>query len=1116
MVHGRDAGSGSHHRPGGRATVFGGLGRRLFVLFLAISLIPLAVVSWVSYQNARQSLKNGAIQSMSVAVQLKKRYFQAFFKERLNDLRNQAGLASNVELLEKLVQDKGAGRRPAVTPAAAALDDFRQTQGYGAILLIDPLGVVLHRTGSGPQPGLDLFSGPQSDSSLARACRKALARPDRPFCSDMEYFTANTRQPELFLVRAIKNNADLPIGLMALQIPIGPINDILREHTGQGLTGETLLVGADRLLRSDSRFDRQPTSLKKRLRLEWFQKELARAADASGPPPSPHTAPWEASFYTNRRGERVLGVHTHLETLRPLGLHWTIIAEIAEAEALEAATTLQYIILGLVSITTLLVLVLAWTATRRIVAPILAISAWARQVATGDLAPAEIPWATHEITELKNSFGQVVASLNVVTQVCKQIAVGDFDTSVAIRSDQDQLGRAVNQMAENLRAVVRQADSVTQGNYSIEITPRSDKDKLGRALFHMTSTLGRLNGEKERQLWLQSSLTALGDRLHGEHDLTTLSHNILNCIAELLKVQVATMFLIKDNRLEMVGMYAFGEKIDINRSFRIGHGLVGRAALDKQTVVKSDLDRDYFQINLDQTEVAPGNIVVVPFFFENRIKGVMEFGSQGRLSGRQLEFLEQAAENIGIALNTTESRIRTATLLEQTTRLAEELQDRQEELRIANDMLADRALALETARRETEEKARDLEVTSRYKSDFLANMSNELRTPLNSILILSRLLARNKGGTLTAKQLEYAQTIHTSGSDLLQLINEVLDLSKVEAGRLEAYPEEVELEQLIEKLARGFKQLAAEKGIRMTVVLEKDLPGSIRTDHQRLLQILRNLLANAFKFTEQGTVGLRLFKPDPATRFTRSRLDPAQAVAFAVSDTGIGIPGSKQDLIFKAFYQADGTTRRKFGGTGLGLSISRRLAKLLGGEIQLQSARGKGSVFTLFLPEKLPRPVDAETAEPLPATSSRPLAQGPGKAPAGVRQPEPARETMFPGRRILVVDDDMRNVFALASILEDKGFEIIAARNGRESLEKINRQPDVDLVLMDIMMPELNGYQAIAALRKQERFQSLPIIALTAKAMKGDRRKCIAAGASDYLAKPFDTDKLLSLLRVWL
>ncbi|MCF6290244.1 MAG: response regulator [Desulfobacterales bacterium] len=1288
MVHGRDANNSGHDQSGGRGTVFGGLGRRLFVLFLVISLVPLAVVSWLSYHNARQSLKNRAIQSMSVAVQLKKRYFQAFFTERLNDLRTQAGLTGNVELLERLAQGKGAGPRDnpvpttpgqvSVTGAAADLDDFRRTQGYDAILLIDPSGVVLHRTGSGPQPGFNIFSGPHSDSSFSRACRKALARPGRPFCSDMGYFTVDAREPELFLVQAIKNNSKVLIGLMALQMPIGPINDILREHTGQSLTGETLLVGADRLIRSDSRFDRKPTALKKRVNMDWFQEELTRPANASGPL-FPHRDPWQARLYTNFRGQRVLGVHSHLETLRPLGLHWTIIAEIAEAEALEAATTLQYIIIGLVSITALLVLLLAWTATRRIVAPVLAISAWARRVATGDLAPAEIPWATHEITELKNSFGHVVASLNVVTQVCKQIAVGDFDTSVAIRGDQDQLGRAVNQMAENLRAVVRQTDGVAQGDYTIEISPRSEKDKLGRALFHMTSTLGRLNAEKERQLWLQSSLTALGDRLHGEHDLRTLSHNILSCIAELLKIQVATMFLIKDEQLNMVGMYAFEKNIDAVRSFRIGRGLVGRAGLDEKIVVRNSLPPDYFGINLDRADVTPDHLVVVPFFFENKIKGVMEFGCHGRPSGRQLEFLEQAAKNIGIAVNTTESRIRTAILLEQTTQQAEELQvqqeelrqaneeleeqtralkiseerlqERQEELHIANDMLADRARALETARREIEEKARDLEVTSRYKSDFLANMSHELRTPLNSILILSQLLARNKGGTLTAKQLEYTQTIHTSGSDLLQLINEVLDLAKVESGRLEAHLEEVELEQLIEKLTRGFKQLAAEKGVRLAVILEKGLPATIRTDHQRLLQILRNLLANAFKFTEHGTVTLRLFKPDPATRFTRSRLDPAGAVAFAVTDTGIGIPGSKHDLIFKAFYQADGTTSRKFGGTGLGLSISRRLAKLLGGEIQLQSARGKGSTFTLFVPREPRHPVTTEAAEvppPLPSPArSRP--RGPDKTPAAAQQPETARETikddrrnladtdgsllviehdpillkqlldlcremgfkcllaedgeaglhladyhrpsgiilaaglpgingrevlarlkdnprtrpipvhlisaadappegllaeatlflhrvkgnrprgrqrlrrlahdrepLFQGRRIMVVDDDMRNVFALSSVLEDKGFEIIAARNGRESLEKISRQPDIDLVLMDIMMPEMDGYQAIAALRKQARFQSLPIIALTAKAMQGDRHKCIAAGASDYLAKPFDTEKLLSLLRVWL
>ncbi len=1434
-----------------RGTIFSGLGRRLFVLFLLISLIPLTVVSWISYRNVHKTLQQGAVQSMTATVQLKKKYFQTFFTERLNDLRMQATLTTNIDLLEELRQNLDAAARPAkefvssfdwvlvATDAGSDLANFKQAQGYDDIQLIDLEGNILYSAGMGPELGENIFSSATAGSKFAGTCRKALASPDRSFVSDMEFYDPTDERPELFLVQAVKNEFGDSIGLMVLRMSGNSINEIMQEHTGLGESGETYLLGDDLLLRSSSRFDPQSTALKRAVEMAWIFAHTEHTADDSHEKKVEDQ--WKSRVYTNYRDTEVLGVHSHLESLVPLGLSWTIIAEIPITEAHQAADILRNIMLALVSITAGLVILLASAATRRIVIPVLALSDWAKQVAIGNLNPKEIPRTKHELAELEASFKQVVDSLTKVTEVCKSIAIGESVHSIPIRSDHDQLGRAVNQMADNLNSVVRQADNVAHGDYTTEIVPRSDKDKLGRALFDMTNTLSRLEGERAQQLWLQKGLRELNERFYGEHDIKTLCHNILSALADILKVQIATISLVDRDTLKLRGAYAFEETINTTHTFRIGEGLIGQAARDGKILTITDIPPDYIKISSVLGESLPTNVIIVPFFFENRIKGVMEFGSFAEFTDRQIEFLEMASENIGIAINTTEARLETIALLEQTTRQAEELQaqqeelrqtneeleeqtralksseerlqTQQEELRVSNEELEERTTALQergnaimeknrelqNAHREIEQKAEALEKAGRYKSDFLANMSHELRTPLNSILILSQLLSQNKGNNLSKKQLEYAQTIHTSGSDLLQLINEVLDLSKVEAGRMEVTVEKIQLDELVDTVVRGFKQLAQEKGIQFKVQLTRELPQTISSDRQRLHQIIKNLVANAFKFTEKGSVSLRVFQPDPGTVFHRSPLRAEEVIAFAVTDTGVGIHPAKHDIIFKAFYQADGTTSRKFGGTGLGLSISRRLAKLLGGEIQLTSEEGKGSTFTLYLPRELqpqkesgpasPEPeteektaAPAETVSDHPAEISRPPLEKPvnaeerikddrhslGRAdrtllvieddpsfaqilldlsrekgykclvandgetglhfadyyrpsaiildvglpgidgrevlarlkenrntrhipvhfissndesleamrmgaigyltkPAsmenldkafkkisdllakpmkkllvveddeiqqlsivelignsdvqttavgsgeeayqllrsepfdcmildlglrdmtgfdllarirkddrisripiviytareltreeetelqkyaesiivkGVRSPERLlaettlflhrveenlpesqrqmlkmvqdKESVLAGRKVLVVDDDMRNVFALSSVLEDKGIEVIAARNGLESLDKLNENPDIDLVLMDIMMPEMDGYQAIGEIRKKPQFYSLPIIALTAKAMKGDRGKCIEAGANDYLAKPFDTDKLLSLLRVWL
>jgi hypothetical protein len=425
-------------------------------------------------------------------------------------------------------------------------------------------------------------------------------------------------------------------------------------------------------------------------------------------------------------------------------------------------------------------------------------------------------------------------------------------------------------------------------------------------------------------------------------------------------------------------------------------------------------------------------------------------------------------------------------------------------------------------------------------------MSHELRTPLNSLLVLAKLLAENPDTNLTSKQVEFAMTIHDAGSDLLRLINDILDLSKVEAGKMDVHPAEIPLDGLVEYLDATFRPMAAEKGLTFEVDTAASLPEMIYSDEQRLQQVLRNLLSNAVKFTAQGGVRLRVAPAEDVT-FTGPLRDEPDVVAFSVSDTGIGISEEKQHLIFEAFQQADGTTSRRYGGTGLGLSISKDIARLLGGQIKATSRLGHGSTFTLYLPARSMRagsgtgprrvleqagvngvngadeyasPVEygygsTRSAASRLANPSRSAAHaGHGIAAAGpafAAAPDP-QDPLY-GAKILIVDDDVRNVFALTSVFERCGAEVLYAENGREGIEALDRNEDVRLVLMDIMMPELDGYATTEAIRNMPQFADLPIITVTAKAMKGDREKAISAGATDYITKPVDTGHLLAVMR---
>jgi signal transduction histidine kinase/ActR/RegA family two-component response regulator len=732
---------------------------------------------------------------------------------------------------------------------------------------------------------------------------------------------------------------------------------------------------------------------------------------------------------------------------------------------------------------------------------------------------------------------------------------GDFSARLPAADDpvMDEIAAVFNAMNDQLAVVTsevtrvaRQVGSEGRLGGQAEVEGAELKDNINAMVRSLRETAKAF----QEQDWLQSSLARMARQLQGHRDLTVVAELIMNNLVPLVGAQHGTFFLAEgnagDTRLRLIAGYGLRAEIEAPSQFRLGQSLIGQVAKTKQPIVVTELPPDYVKISSGLGDAAPASLMILPIVFEDQILGVIEIGSFSPFTQVHRDFLEQLMESIGVNVNSITANSRTEALLAESQRLASELQARtgelqarQEELQRSNAELEDKAAQLarqnrdiemknveiEQARQELEDRARQLDLASRYTSQFLANMSHELRTPLNSLLILARLLAQNPEQNLTPKQVEYAQVIHSSGADLLQLINDVLDLSRVEAGRIDLHPERFAPRVLVDDLRAIFGPLTTEKGLEFVAgPPSPDVPAELYTDRQRLRQILHNLLSNAVKFTEQGRVELRITSAAQQVDVTEP------AVAFAVTDTGVGISEPNLEVIFGAFQHPDGTTSRRHGGTGLGLAICRELAAQLGGRITAASAPGRGSTFTLILPARHPGadeaipPAELQTAGP-PGQDATSAAE-PSGAAAMLADPAPeppeaparqsARHESLRGTTVLIVDDDLRNAFAISSILELYGMTVLHAPDGRTGIEVLCDRDGIDIVLMDVMMPELDGYATTRAIREIPELDGLPVIAVTARAMHGDREKSIAAGASDYVTKPVDTEELLGCMERWI
>ncbi|MBA4054986.1 MAG: hybrid sensor histidine kinase/response regulator, partial [Marivirga sp.] len=787
-------------------------------------------------------------------------------------------------------------------------------------------------------------------------------------------------------------------------------------------------------------------------------------------------------------------------------------------------------------------------------------------VAKGNLKQKLSINALGELAQLTDTINEMIDTLAVfaeqVTTVAREVGVegrlgGQASVPGASGTWKD-LTENVNQLAANLTTQVRSisevASAVTKGDLTrtIRVDAKGELEALKDTINQMITNLRETTLRNQDQDWLKSNLAKFTQMLQGQKDLKTVTKRILSELAQVVSTHYGAFYILQQVeetqqvKLKLFAAYAYKEEKTIPREFAIGEGLVGQCAFEKEKILLTNVPYGYVKINSGLGKARPSNLIILPIVFENNVKAVIELASLDPFSETHLDFLDQLTESLGIVLNTIETNTRTEELLAQSQSLAGELKTQQEELRRTNDELQDKALLLvkqkdeveaknkevEEARKSLEEKAEQLTLTSKYKSEFLANMSHELRTPLNSLLILAQQLYENAEGNLNDKQIRYAKTIHSCGDDLIQLINDILDLSKIESGFISANISVVRINEIASFVETTFKPISEARSLKFRIETDYNLPASMETDIQRLNQILKNLLSNAFKFTEKGEVSLKIFEANKVWKPGVNSLDEASTVVgFSISDTGIGIPQEKQSIIFEAFQQAEGSTSRKYGGTGLGLSISRGLAELLGGTIELESQAGRGSTFTLYLPLNTTSKISTrDVSESIKVIQQLQLDTDGNQinnllnnlriTDEGVETRnmdivnEMINETgddrshiQLTDKVVLVVEDDLRFGKILIDKAHEKGLKAIVATNYLEVFDFINRFSPIALTL-DVKLPETSGWKVIDLLRNDLNYRHIPIHVIS-----GEENRVLALkrGARSFLLKPLDNDLLNEL-----
>ena len=1379
----------------------GGLALTLFLWFIVLSIGPVVIVGLNEYKTGKEAIvKDRYDQLSSVNFQLTQRVNE-YFDTILTNLFIMA--SSSEAFIAELVSAPGFKTQP-VSEFINSRDygdiyekysmeyvDFLRFYDYSDVILGDAAGNILYTVNEYSDLGKNLFSSGLEKTLFSQAVKASLY-DQQPKYADLAAYPPIGNEKVVFLILPLADSFQKAVGFIAVQIH--PKNIQVMFDSGESNVAglSSFLVGKDRKIRFGTQLENQKQLIFEEdnplinlwlshleddgsyredgAHFEVFTSDSGHAHEPAGEHDHDLESMSEdfdslsldeenvlnraakASLSHIRsyiHGEEVLGIYLPVNIA---GTPMAMLSEVTHRHAFASVQDFRKRLFVLIAITFALVVVIALFVTRQLVKPIRLITRWVNRVAAGDYEEGSVLKGNNEISELSRSFAQ------------------------------------------------------------------------------MTDRLRTVSDENIRKNWLQEGMAGLHNSVRGEQNMAELCHNIVTYIARYLDMHSGAMFVKDDkNQLQLMGTYAWRKRNQHANSFEIGDGLIGQAALEREVIEITNVPDGYMEIESGLGSAKPAHLIIVPLCYENELKGVFEFARLGPMTDEQNLFLDYSVESIAIAINSAQYRTRVNQLLDTTTQQSEALKEQKEELRSVNEELEKRAGILEeseeelkaqseelqksnaeleelseqlmTQKEEIERKNKDIELSSKkvtekaeelaraskYKSEFLANMSHELRTPLNSLLLLSQMLAENDEGNLTEDQVESAQVIYNGGKELLSLINDILDLSKVEAGKMSVNLDDTPLKEIKGSIETMFNPLAESRNLQFQVCIERGASKSVFTDSQRLMQIVKNFLSNAFKFTEEGSVQVKIFNETRSGRYSEDMW-----IGFAVKDSGIGIPKEKQASIFGSFQQADGSTSRKYGGTGLGLAISREMAELLGGFIELESKDGEGTIFTLFLPANpvcslSPEKVLAENYVPdvfdqsfganeLEAVSQEPpkndepevevsepvvmeafdyqllvieddphfvaiLTQLAGKHHFGclyastgeqgialARQHRPSAiildlglpdmdgqevlshlksddatrhipvhivsgrdpgsvssmgavgylmkpvsvtdidkafltlekaisqdirdvlildldeeqraqvgsmleqkglhvgyassvadaekelddhrwhclimdlelgdiggleflekmkgklgpdmpsvvihtahpvdkaehsrlqeftnamvmkgdraferitdevslflhtvnkdqvddtpdepvvgaEKSLDGHKILLVDDDLRNTFALSKALQGMGLEVVLADNGKNAISKLEEEDGIELVLMDIMMPIMDGYEATSTIRQMNEFKELPVIALTAKAMAGDKAKCLEAGANDYMTKPLDMDKLTEMLKVWL
>jgi len=1133
-----------------------GLGRELFLRFLIISLLPMSIIGWLAVNNAKQTILENRLEQLTTVAEAKSSHIQTYIRNIITTLHLNAELVNTINFIESLKSEYKSSNKPLEKFVGsftwANLEDkygadiihLVENSNYIDIQLLDTQGNILYSIRLDDDLGTNILTGKYSNTKYAAAAKEAL-KTGRPVYSDLEFYPPYNNQLSSFLLQAIVDEYGTKIGLLSVHVSQLEINKILSGHAGLGTSAETYLVGQDLLLRTPSRFEKESSILRLRVNTKGTQYLDTYLAQKENEKTKIGIKTFSHA-YSSYQNTLVLGVSIPVNFA---GTPMIMMAEISEDEAFASALKLTSLVSGFVITTTLLVIILSIYSSRNITGPIIQLTSWARELAVGTLQGKYIKSPNNEIGILNAAFGELVNSLQQIAWTLEEFSVGDFSKSVTPRGEQDIVSISLNQMRDSLLMVVTQANQISNGDYSLDMTVRGERDQLGGALSDMTHTLRKATIENKRLDWIKSGQTRLNNIMSGEQTLNELSGNVITFLSTYVSADIGCFYSLADpNELRMTGSYVYVIQNETAHTYKLGMGLVGQCAKSKENIIVDDIPNDYMNIQSGLGQTQPRQIILVPLIYNDNTLGVMELGFRINADADKKMFIDLVTESIAIAINTVLSRVRiTDTLLEVRSQ-SEALQAQQEELKASNEELEEQTQLLrqseeelkganeelenksiylekqkeivEHKNKEVEEKAKELAAASKYKSEFLANMSHELRTPLNSLLILAKLLGDNKSDNLTKQQQEWARVIHNSGTDLLSLINDILDLSKVEAGMLSITVEIVLLDSIAQSMQDKFIPLAKHKGINFMCENEFDKSVEILSDTQRISQILKNLLANAVKFTEIGTVTLSFHKPKKSMSLNSSHLTHDNSIAITVSDTGIGIEERKLENIFLAFQQADGSTSRKYGGTGLGLSISRELCQLLGGEIQVKSGIGKGSEFTLILPyenDTKPSNVSTIIAEPLLSSpekeeiriESKPTVQTNINENLEILKPFISDDRLvfnYSKKSVLIIEDDPVFATTLMTLARTQNYQAIVAGNGRSGMALASHYLP-NAILLDLCLPDINGEEVLAYVKEDLATRHIPVHIISGKE-KEHSKEYIKKGAFSFITKPVNIETI--------